>query len=200
MSSKQQLICITGADGTGKTTVVKAIAEKYPDAYVAGIWDLLDDQQGVLFRSKRDIDGYLCGLTPDSRLLFLAHAMKYSTEKAVRSGAGIILLNAYWYKYFATESALGANFGLVKSLAESFPTPGKVIRLTLPVRIAAQRKEHYSMYECGATGLNAVSDFIRFQDSVTPYWQKFENKNWISIDASQPVEAVVRQTLEALQL
>jgi thymidylate kinase len=200
MSSNQKLFCITGADGTGKSTVVKAISEKYPDAYVANIWDLLDDQQDVLFRSKRDIDGYLCALTSDSRLLFLAHALQYSTEKATKSGAGVILLNAYWYKYFATELSLGANPELVTDIAGSFPTPDKVMRLSVPVTVAADRKTHFSKYECGATGANGREDFIRFQESVLPHWNQFALPESRVVDASQPIEHVVAETLSLLNL
>ena len=195
MSSKPQLICITGADGTGKSTLVHALAEKFPQAYVANIWDLLEEHHDLLFRSKRDIDQYLCALTPDARLLFLAHALKYSADKALRSGATTIFFNAYYYKYFATELALGASASLVKNLEAEFPRPHKVVRLLLDPKAAASRKQHFSRYECGAVAIPSAETFIRFQQQAAVAWKTFDTSGWKEVDASLSPELVLAHTL-----
>lgn len=195
MSSKPQLFCITGADGTGKSTLVHSLAQQFPQTYVANIWDLLEEHHDLLFRSKRDIDQYLCALTPDARLLFLAHALKYSIDKALRSGATVIFFNAYYYKYFATELALGANAALVKSLADGLPRPHKVVRLQLDAVSAAARKPQFSRYECGAVAIPSAETFIRFQQQAALAWKMFDTNGWKTIDASLSPAAVLEQTL-----
>src|SRR5688572_30154606 len=125
-----RLICITGMDGSGKSTLIKNLAAEIESAVVSNIWDIMDGGvENVPFGTKKEVDAYLCALTPDSRLLFLAHLLKFSYDKAMRTNAKFILLNGYYYRYFATELALGANENLVNALMNEFPKPDLVIRI-----------------------------------------------------------------------
>ena len=179
----KKLICITGKDGTGKSTQIELLKKKYPDAYISEIWDLLDSSQNKLkFASKKEIDEYLCGLTPNSRLLFLMHALKFSVDKAMSSNACIIILNAYHYKYLASEIALGADKQLAQALAKSFPVPDFVIELRLESDIAAKRKQRFSRYECGAGDTVSKNLFIDFQEQIILNPHKHEN--WCVIDGN----------------
>jgi len=193
-----QLICITGADGTGKSTLVKSLSETLPDSHPANIWDIVEGG-AIPFKSKKEIDNYLCTLTPDSRLLFLAHALMYSVDKALASKKKIILLNAYYFKYFASELALGADAKLVNRLMASFPEPAKVLYLKLDPELAAQRKQSYSRYECGLAKEPGLSVFVEFQKKALPCWDHFEQHKWIKLNSESSAETLLQQALDAIK-
>jgi thymidylate kinase len=197
MSNKKRIVCITGGDGAGKSTLVNAVAASRPEAHVAGIWDA---QEGAarLFSSKKEIDGYLCSLTPDSRLLFLAHALHYSTELALQSDRDLIIFNGYWYKYFATERAGGASSSLARSLAGLFPVPHLTIRLALSPEERGARKTVFSRYECGCSETPAPTDFIAFQTAAEPHWNEWETATWTTLDARRSPQALLDQTLQLM--
>lgn len=197
---KKKLICVTGLDGVGKSTLIRAVQDSFDSVYLANIWDLLDSKNGGLpFKSKYEVDEYLCTLTNDSRLLFLAHAIKYSIDKALGSDKHIILIDSYYYKYFASELALGANKKLVKSLIDTFPNPDMVIELVLSVQEASHRKEKFSRYECGLTETPNEDSFVNFQNRVFQEWLIFDRYHWHRIDAGEQVERVIANTLKLLK-
>lgn len=195
----RKIVCITGMDGTGKSTLVKKLSETFPSSFVSNIWDIIEgDMKIVLFQSKRDIDSYLCSLSPDSRLLFLAHALKFSIDRALSFDNEIIIINAYYYKYFATELALGASEKLVSALIDNFPDPTCVIHLSLPPEMAAARKDVYSRYECGISKKPNSSEFIEFQNKVATKWDKFSSNTWHKIDARLSVEQITQESIRLI--
>ena len=104
-----KLIAITGTDGTGKSTLCRNLCAKYSTFKEVSIWDAMS---GSLFHSKKDIDEYLCSLSANARLLFLSHALIQALDMAGKSKVEVLLLNGYYYKYFASELALGADLEL----------------------------------------------------------------------------------------
>jgi len=195
----KKIICITGLDGTGKSTVVHALHKIHPQAYVVSVWDILNHHPGLLFSSKKDVDTYLCNLTPDARLLFLAHALKYGIDKALESESDLVILNAYYYKYFASELALGASAELVRSLEKTFPEPNTVIKLELDVETAAKRKKTFSRYECGTKTADEIN-FINFQKQVSQYWSNFKGSAFSTVNASASAEEIIKRVLQLGQL
>jgi dTMP kinase len=195
----KKLICITGIDGTGKSTLIKGIMNHFSHFYLASIWDLMASQaKGLPFKSKNEIDEFLCSLTPDSRLLFLSHCLKYAMDIAFENSANTILIDSYYYKYFATEKALGASEQLIYALVEAFPKPEIVIELLLPVELASQRKNSYSRYECGLDSMPGISSFIAFQNRTLLEWEWIDKTNWFKIDANQPAEKILNETLQII--
>jgi dTMP kinase len=197
---KKKLICITGADGSGKSTLIESLKQHYRDVYVATIWDLMGSKIKALpFKNKREVDEFLCTLTPGSRLLFLAHAMKYSIDLALASDAPVILIDSYYYKYFASELVLGADEKLVKALQQAFPVPDVTVELILTVEESARRKKYFSRYECGLAEKPDAESFIRFQKSVSENWKLFEKKDWHPVDAMVTPQEVLDETLKRLR-
>lgn len=195
-----KLICITGPDGCGKSTLVKGITALHPDLYIAGIWDMLHSgMEAVPFRSKQEVDSYLCSLTPNARLLFLAHAMRYAVDKALVQGKPV-LIDSYYYKYFVSELALGADVTLTESLAANFLKPDVVIQLRLDVYECANRKQNFSRYECGLAVNAERESFIAFQKKTKKYWSNFPVNNLHTVDASRSIEPVRDEVLSLLNL
>ncbi len=144
------------------------------------------------FRSKPEVDNFFCALTSDSRLLFLAHALKYSIDKALESSCKLIIVDGYYFKYFAGELALGAQFNLVNSLIENFPKPDLVIELNLSIEEAAKRKGKFSGYECGLNSEANSAEFINFQHKAKELWSIFPKSNWQTINSNLPVDEVFK--------
>ena len=195
------IFCITGLDGTGKSTLIKKLGEEFPFAYISNIWDLFYASENTsLFKSKKEIDNYICSLTPDSRTLFLMHALKFSIDKAIDSKSKMIIADSYFYKYLASERALGANKELINSLKQIFPIPELIIELRLPAKIASERKSRFSRYECGLSKTPTISDFIMFQEKAKAEWGSICDNNTIVINSESGSEDVflkVKQLINA---
>jgi len=186
----KRLIAITGMDGTGKSSLITSLCGQNASMKDVSIWDPM---KSGLFQSKQDIDQYLCHLSPNARVQFLSHALTESLHMAMESKMEVLLLNAYYYKYFASELALGASPDLVSGLISTFPRPDRVIHLTIPIQIASTRKKKYSMYECGLNEPNQ-SSFIDFQLKVAPQWSFFDQTDWFHVSSELSKEEVFQLT------
>ena len=179
----------------GKTTLVDKLCELNTNWYEVSIWDPM--KRG-LFQSKKDIDKYLCSLSANARIQFLSHALTEALDMGMKSGKEVLLLNGYYYKYFASELVLGASLELVKGLIASFPKPELVIQLELDEKTAAVRKINYSSYECGLKE-SSESNFTSFQKEVNKEWSKFDQTNWVKISALNKPEQVVDEVQNEIE-
>lgn len=193
-----KLICITGQDGVGKNTLIDLLSLHLDSVCSVNIWDGLEASPS-LFSTKQSVDAYLCSLNSGARLLFLAHALTFALEKALALKKEWILLNAYYYKYFATEAALGTDINGIKALTTFFPTPQKVLFLDLSVEMAATRKTNFSHYECGMSPTAKKEDFIEFQQKVSTFWNIFDQKKWAKLDASITPNELCVEALKIIQ-
>lgn len=196
MSSKK-IICITGTDGSGKSTLIHNLKNSFPTSMEATIWDAMFDSAEAVFSDKKKVDQYICSLDADSRLLFLAHAILFSVNKALRSDKEIIFLNAYYYKYFSSEMASCASKDLVASLISIFPKPDLIFYLDAPLDVRAERKEFFSKYECGGTKPNK-ENFIAFQNKTNPLFNDFIESDWIRLDTTQSKEELTAKCIEII--
>lgn len=192
-----KMICVTGPDGSGKTTQIARIAEilersgQHKVAAVT-IWDLLLDptcKGKVLFDDPAAVDRYLSILSPTSRALFLYHCFHEALELGKRRGADVLLLNAYWYKYYATEVAHGGDPALLRRLAEEiFPRPALTFHLGIAPEQAFARKERLSGYESGFARQKDEAAFVGFQRKAHEVLDALAKElGWVALDAREPI-------------
>ncbi|MDJ1505911.1 AAA family ATPase [Xanthocytophaga agilis] len=182
-NKKRTLICITGADGSGKSTLINGLKKEWSYAWEVSIWDMLENSAGQIFSGKKAVDDYLCLLDTNARLLFLAHAMQAAIDKALQSDTRIIIINAYYYKYFASETVMGADRELVQYLASRMPVPDKTILLSYRPELSAVRKKRFSRYECGCRDATP-ENFIGFQTRLIAEFETYTKSDWCILDSS----------------
>lgn len=137
ISSACKLIIITGPDGAGKSSVIAQIQSALSNKCFAfcSIWDGLQSLKGL---QKEDIQNYLVELSPQSRTLFLAHALFESYHKALIKNPEYIIFDSYWYKYAVTEMLMKSENCL--DIFSLLPVPDKVFFLECSALATLQRK------------------------------------------------------------
>jgi thymidylate kinase len=164
------IVCVTGPDGSGKSTQVKSLARRLRQAgrsvATSTIWDQLSDPAfdgHRLFERQSDADEYLALLAPTSRMHFLCHAISESMTRALAEHSDVLLLNAYWYKYFATEVAHGGDRSTLRAIAAALPKPDVTFYLRISITETAQRKATFTGYETGLAATRSPEAFASFQ-------------------------------------
>jgi dTMP kinase len=150
------VICIAGGDGSGKSTQIARLTAFFEDRHrkvaPVSIWDAFTDPAVVSklpFARPSDVYGYLELLGPVCRTHFLFHALHLALQRASDRQPNVMLLNAYWYKYFATEVAHGGDPAELRRLAAGFPEPDLTFYLSVSPLDALARKTQRSDYESG---------------------------------------------------
>lgn len=187
----KKMIVITGIDGTGKSTLIKTILDTGFKAKEITIWDAMDPS---VFQSKKQVGQFLSSLNSNARLLFLSHALVQAYEKAKQSDHEILIFNAYYFKYFASERVYGADKNLIASLISFFPKPDLVIELVLDEELCFERKNEVTAYECGFQQPDKES-FIRFQSSVIKQWNEFDKTSWLTVSSLESPSSVAEKCL-----
>ena len=196
-------ICITGPDGSGKSTVISRLKEeiekKGKTVRETGVWDFLRES-GIrgpgIFPENSDVDRYLGFLSQDSRPLFIFHWLIESLRHAREFD--FVLLNGYIYKYIASEVALGADRDFLKSTAQIFPLPDLTFFLTVEARIAAERKSHFTSHECGLRK-KKLSNFVDFQTRTGQVFEEMRDQHgWIKIVSDHPLDDIVQSILNEM--
>lgn len=200
MKTSDSIICISGTDGTGKSTLVAALARALPQSRAVSIWDMMaDPRTRSVFGSKGALNALLATLGPDARALFCASGLKEALERA---GSGLKLVDSHWYKFMATELALGADPALAGAMARVFPRPALTFQLALSPRLAAERKRgSYTAYECGLVAPTFES-FVHFQSRTVELVRQLargDGRQVVTLDATLPVEVLCRQALEVVR-
>lgn len=204
LTARKRLICIAGGDGSGKTTQVARIAAEFEaqgqSVAAVTIWDAFLDPKvssKLPWQSPSEIYGYLKLLTPLSRAHFLFHAMQLSFDLAAARGVDIVLANAYWYKYYATEVAHGGDPAVLRQLTAGFPEPDRTFYLTVSPQDALGRKQLRSDYESGYGDEKAFLDFQ--QRSHDALESLSEELGWVRLDGTAAPAEITKAVLAQLR-
>ena len=198
----ERSICIAGGDGSGKSTQVDALATALTSQGLAvakvGIWDVFEDPElsGKLpFRTHGEVFAYLKALSPRSRSHFLFHALHAALDLATAKNPDVLLLNAYWYKYYATETAHGGDPVVLRSLTAGFPEPDVTCYLKTSAETTLARKEQPSDYESG------YGDYVSFQRRSLRVLDELSSElGWHEVHGTRSPEDVTTALLKSLAL
>ncbi|UGT67524.1 aminotransferase class III-fold pyridoxal phosphate-dependent enzyme [Nocardia gipuzkoensis] len=204
LTARKRLICLAGGDGSGKTTQVARIAAEFEaqghSVAAVTIWDAFLDPKissKLPWRDPAEIYGYLQLLTPLSRAHFLFHAMQLSLDLAAERGADILLANAYWYKYYATEVAHGGDPVVLRNLAAGFPEPDRTFYLAVRPQDALGRKRLRSDYE---SGYGDEESFLAFQQRSHEALDALSDEfGWIRLDGTAEQAEITAAVLNQLR-
>jgi thymidylate kinase len=202
-----RLVCVTGPDGSGKSTLVAGLVDRLRGETGAGvrvvsIWDLLarPDIRASFPVDPSRVDAYLASLGGHARAHFLLHCLAEATAQAVSSGAPWLLLDGYWYKYLAIEIAHGAAEADVTALTARFPEPALVLYLDAPAAAAVARKTRFSRYESGLAATPDAATFSAFQAKVRPVLERWaERRGWVRIDGAAEPGVVLESAWRAVR-
>ena len=173
--SSYKLICVTGPDGSGKSSLVNALKNLIAGSIVVSIWDTIKDpskQNLVPFRTMEDVDIYLSHLHHESRSLLLMHCLAESMEMAKKKNAPYLLADSYWYKYYATEKAHGSAVEYLDKLVSLFEKPDFIFYINAKANLTFKRKMIISRYECGFANEVNKQTFMNFQKLVIDNFQE----------------------------
>lgn len=165
-------IVISGADGTGKTTLIDGLAKRLRaegrSVACVSLWDLYQAPElPRIFTSRGEAQQYLRSVSSRSRVHFFLHCLYGALDRAEAAGpVDVLLIDAYWYKYLAGERALGHSFAL-EGLVADFPVPDVILELDAPPEQTAARKQTFGLYECGLVSADRGS-FVAFQRKLRP--------------------------------
>lgn len=192
-------IVIAGTDGSGKTTLCKALEETLRfSGYTVGvatIWDILDKNLFIAPVSKQEIPKYLLSLSCHARSFFLFHGMAQAIHVAQKENPQILVINSYWYKYYISELLHGALRSDLDAMVGIFPQPDRVYYLDISPITSLKRKEVISSYESG-NDHDKQQGFINFQNKALQEWDKIKGPNWKRLDTGLTVENLARTVCE----
>jgi dTMP kinase len=197
-------ICVAGGDGSGKTTQIARLTaffeERHRTVAPVSIWDAFTDPAVVSklpFARPSDIYPYLKLLGPVCRTHFLFHALHFALERARERRPNVMLLNAYWYKYFATEVAHGGDPAELRRLAAGFPEPDLTFYLSVSPQDALARKTHRSDYESGYG--EDEQEFLDFQRRAHQALQALAAEySWTDLDGRSSPDDITTAMIQRL--
>lgn len=197
-------ICLTGADGAGKSTIIHSLAKqldaKKTSYSICSIWDTMSffHQFFDAKATPESIQKYLMSCDKRSRIYFLLHSLSYSYNIALKKNTDLVLIDSYWYKYVLSEADNEDELAQLTKLCDVFEQPDIVFYLKLPIDTAINRKKNvgFSSYELrGKTpeeGINFFkSNFLKMENMFS----KIQNKNWIELDALNSVDELTQTIL-----
>ncbi|MEV0251091.1 aminotransferase class III-fold pyridoxal phosphate-dependent enzyme [Nocardia sp. NPDC050712] len=204
LTARKRLICIAGGDGSGKTTQVARLAAAFEangqTVAAVTIWDAFLDPKvasKLPFDKPADIYKYLQVLNPLARTHFLFHAMQLALDLAAARGPDVLLVNAYWYKYYATEVAYGGDPTVLRALASGFPEPDRTFHLAIAPQDALARKQNRSDYE---SGYGDEQEFLDFQSRAHQAIKALSAEfGWSELDGTAPAAEITAAILAELE-
>lgn len=162
---KKQFVVIAGIDGSGKTTLIEALAKKESS------WEFTNWKkfEKVIDKSFDPVGtstpAFIEGLSPFTRSALFLYNFGLQLDKIIHpilETGGTIISDSYWYKFTAKMYVTGhGDKGLLSSCGLLLK-PDKIIFLDTAPEIAFQRKMSFNFYE----SFGDRDNFVNFQTEV----------------------------------
>lgn len=195
------MIVITGADGSGKTTLCDSLYNELQKrgarVGLVTIWDVLDKNLFLSNVKKEEIDLYLKKCSNTSRSLFLMHSLAQALDHAKNQKPDLLIINSYWYKYFISELLHGADKSWLQNLVSCFENPDLVINLNINPELSLQRKSVISSYESGHAKDRAAG-YMTFQTKAQSHWNTLKDDTWVELSSMDSKDELLRKSLDLL--
>ncbi len=215
MKKQPVMICVTGMDGSGKSTLAERLVREIGTRSAlkveeVSLWDVIRKlPQGthVLQASAKEIDFYSELICPEARMYFALHMLSQAFAMARESNADVLILNAHWYKYFASvvvqasdhygnRGVQGPSEDQLLSVMGLLPEPDLTFFLDAEPSETQSRKERYSGFETGFAPRRDADAFLKFQTRAYEVMGRHaRNEGWIRIDTQKGAEAVAEKVL-----
>jgi thymidylate kinase len=205
------LVCVVGADGAGKSTVTKLVAQRLTEQGTPieriDRWDIVDNPAYPATRFMRpDVpDTRLCvaDMPNPPRLLFLMWSigMALLGKDGPVDPDAVTLLDGYWMKHAASEIVYGLDRPWVEAVTSGLPRPDAVIYLKIDSSKAWERKRDGDVvpYECGMDPDCRQDTFLAHQNKITAVLDSWSVRDgWHEIDADAPLAEVGESVMAAL--
>ncbi len=200
-----KLICLTGPDGSGKTTLSKALEmallAQGKSAACVEVWDILSNEafaKNHPFKNKSQVAQYLKACSSLGRSMFIFHCLLEAIHLGLKKKLEYLIINSYWYKYYLSELYLGTSRPQLDALISVFPKPDIIFYLKITPDIAASRKVFFSEYETGHLEASK-ENFIMVQKKLIIGWDELGQQfDWISLDACLSIDDLKNKILDQL--
>jgi thymidylate kinase len=168
-----RLIVLLGGDGSGKTTVQRAIGRSRPEWLCTSFnpRDLypLPGLEHMNWALRTHPAVYVQRMRDLGRATYLTHTLALLAEERVLpalAAGRVVVCDSFWYRVLAKERALGSpGAGVVAALAEALPAPDLAVWLDIDPRTAWERQGRTcGFYE--TLGRPTCTDFARMQAAV----------------------------------
>lgn len=197
-----KFIVFEGADGVGKTTILKMLAdilekEDYKLSVINYGYKPIDEAIKVLRNDRKNYD-------PKAHfLLALSNSiMTYQTfiRPALENGH-IVILDRYYFTTIAYNIALGLNEEWVNEVANCVPIPDKVFYIYSSIENQILRKQiQFEDIELGFDeGNKKIKSFIVYQEKVKSVYEKQMAKNpelFVPVDNDNSIEETLEYVKE----
>jgi thymidylate kinase len=206
------LVCIVGADGSGKSTLTQSLNQELKknslNTHNVDRWDILNNELVPCGRFiKKDLKQLrtcVAEMPLNARFRFLTWAMSISLDYARKSVGenGVLLFDSFWQKHAAVEIAYGNPSADIMSLVASFPKPEFVFYLKANPNITLSRiRKNLVPYECGMDESCSDNSFLNHQNKIIKLLDIWSKENqWIELDANLPTNQLIDETLKHLKL
>ncbi len=164
-----KFVVICGIDGSGKTSLLKNIANHFPNWYISH-WTQLGhvDEQGWsgVFRLGSHPADYIHMLSPMRRALFIATIVWSEFEELIKprlENGSFVISDSYYYKFLAKEKVYNQTDSVFYKMLDMLPNPDYIIMIDIDPIIACNRKTEFTSYETIGSSLD---ERINFQSVV----------------------------------